>query len=353
MDTDARFHPAVLRALFAGGLMGIEIGREHGGRGDRFLGTVLAVEQLASVDASVAALVHIHNCLVNNLLLKVGTAAQQRHYLPLLAGRMAGAFAITEPDAGSDAFALRTTARKSGDTYVLNGTKQWISLADIAGVFLVLATVDPAAGHRGITAFIVDRTAPGLTVGAADDRLGVRALATCQLHLDDVRVPAVGGVLGEPGLGYQYAARYVNEARIGIGAQMVGLAQGCFDATVPYLLERQQFGRPVYEFQALQHDVAAMRTRLEAARLLVYNAARLVETGAPFAREAAMCKLFALEMAQQMTSKCVDWMGAVGFTVDRPQEKFYRDCKVGALYGGTTNMQLDTIARLVRKEYEP
>lgn len=351
MDTDARFHPAVLRALFAGGLMGIEIGSEHGGSGAHFMSTMLAVEQVAAVDASVAALVHIHNCLVNNLLLKVGTAAQQRHYLPLLAGQFAGSFALTEPWSGSDAFALRTTARPAGDEYVLNGTKMWISQADIAGVFLVMATVDPAAGHRGITAFLVDRDTPGFTVGKNEDKLGVRALGTCQLHLADVRVPAAN-VLGEVGLGYRYAAEYVNEARIGIGAQMVGVAQGCLDATVPYLLERQQFGRPVFEFQAMRHDVAAMRSRLEAARLLVYNAARLVEAGVPFAREAAMCKWFALEVAQQMTSKCVDWMGGVGFTRDLPQEKFYRDCKVGALYGGTTNMQLDTIARWVRKEYE-
>lgn len=351
MDDANQFDPAVLRALFENGLMGIEIDTEYGGSGCNFLTTMLVVEQLSKVDPSVAAFVDIHNTLVVNLLKKVGSDAQKQKYLPLFASEYSGSFALTEPTAGSDAFSLKTTAKKEGNEYVLNGTKMWISNSDVSGMFLVMANADPSAGYKGITTFIVERDTPGFTVGKKEDKLGIRASGTCMLHFDNARIPAEN-VLGQVGHGYKYAAAYLNEGRIGIGAQMIGLAQGCFDATIPYLLERKQFGKEVYDFQSMQHQIATIHTQIEAARLLTYNAARLVEAGVPFAKEAAMAKYYASEVAQQTTVKCIDWMGGVGFTRDFPQEKFYRDVKIGAIYEGTTNMQLSTIAKAIRKEYE-
>lgn len=369
MDEDNEFDPSVIQTLFENGLMGIEIPTEYGGSECKFMTTMLVVEELSKVDPSVAAFVDIHNTLVNNLLMKVGNDTQKAKYLPILAQKASGSFALTEPTSGSDAFALKTTAKKDGDHYVINGTKMWISNSDVSEVFLLMANVDPSQvscadkfnfysflinrffqGYKGITTFIIDRNTPGFTVGKKENKLGIRASGTCVLHFDNVRVHK-DSILGQVGHGYKYAAAYLNEGRVGIGAQMIGLAQGCFDATLPYLLERKQFGKEIYDFQSMQHQVATVATQIECARLLTYNAARLVEAGEPFMKEAAMAKYFASEVAQTTTIKCIDWMGGVGFTKDFPQEKFYRDCKIGAIYEGTTNMQLSTIAKAIRKEY--
>lgn len=350
MDENNQFEKSILDGLAENGLMGIEIDTELGGSGCNFLTTMLVVEELSKVDPSVAAYVDIHNTLVCSLLKKVGNQAQKEKYLPQLAQKYAGSFALTEPSAGSDAFSLKTTATKEGDHYIINGTKMWISNSDVAGLFLVFANANPSAGYRGITTFIVERDTPGLQVAKKENKLGIRASGTCMLHFENVKVPAEN-LLGEFGKGYQYAAGFLNEGRIGIGAQMLGLAQGCFDVTIPYLLERKQFGSDIYSFQSMQHQVATVATQIEAARLLVYNAARMVEAGLPFAKEAAMAKFYASEIAQTATIKCIDWMGGVGFTKDFPQEKFYRDVKIGSIYEGTSNMQLSTIAKLIRKEY--
>lgn len=350
MDENNLFEKSVINELFQNGLMGIEIPTELGGSGCNFMTTMLVVEELSKVCPAVAALVDIHNTLVCSLLMKVGNKEQKEKYLPKLAQEYAGSFALTEPTSGSDAFSLKTTAKKDGNHYVINGTKMWISNSDIAGVFLLMANAKPEAGYKGITTFIVDRDTPGFTVGKKEDKLGIRASGTCMLHFENVRVPEEN-LLGEFGKGYQYAAGFLNEGRIGIGAQMLGLAQGCFDATIPYLLERKQFGQDIYSFQSMQHQIATIATEIECARLLTYNAARLQEAGKPYVKEAAMAKYYASEVAQRTTIKCIDWMGGVGFTKDFPQEKFYRDCKIGAIYEGTTNMQLSTIAKNIRKEY--
>lgn len=350
MDEEHKFDPSIVEAVFANGLMGIEIDTELGGSGCNFMTTILAVEELSKVDPAVAALVDIHNTLVNSLLMKVGSKEQKQKYLPKLAQEYAGSFALTEPGAGSDAFSLKTVAKKDGDHYVINGTKMWISNSDIAGLFLVFANAKPEAGYKGITTFIVERDTPGLTVNKPEDKLGIRASGTCMINFDNVRVPAEN-LLGEFGHGYKYAAGFLNEGRIAIGAQMVGLAQGCLDATIPYLMERKQFGSEIYSFQSMQHQIATVATEIEAARLLVYNAVRLQEQGVPYLKEAAMAKYYGSEVAQRATIKCIDWMGGVGFTRDFPQEKFYRDVKIGSIYEGTTNMQLSTIAKAIKKEY--
>lgn len=351
MDDEHQFDPSVIKAVFDNGLMGVEVAEEYGGSGCNFMTMMLVVEELSKVDPAVAALVDIHNTLVNSLMIKLGTEEQKKKYLPKLCQEYSGSFALSEPSAGSDAFALKTTAKKDGNHYILNGNKMWISNSDMSGMFLIMANANPSAGYRGITTFIVDRDMEGFTVGKKESKLGICASGTCQLHLDNVRVPEEN-ILGELGKGYQYAAGFLNEGRIGIGAQMVGLAQGCLDATIPYLLERKQFGSDIYSFQSMQHQVATLATEIEAARLLMYNAARLQEAKVPFLKQAAMAKFYASEVAQRATVKCIDWMGGVGFTKDFPQEKFYRDCKIGAIYEGTTNMQLSTIAKVMRKEYE-
>ncbi|XP_058126417.1 short/branched chain specific acyl-CoA dehydrogenase, mitochondrial [Anopheles ziemanni] len=351
MDEEHQFDPSVVRALFDNGLMGIEVNDEYGGSACNFMTTMLVVEELSKVCPATAAFVDIHNTLVNSLMMKLGTEEQKRKYLPKLSQEYSGSFALSEPSAGSDAFSLKTTAKKDGNHYVLNGTKMWISNSDLSGVFLIMANANPSAGYRGITTFIVEREYEGFTVGKRESKLGICASGTCTLHLDNVRVPEEN-ILGEFGKGYQYAAGFLNEGRIGIGAQMIGLAQGCLDATIPYLLERKQFGSDLYSFQGMQHQIATIATEIEAARLLTYNAARLQEAGVPFLKQAAMAKYYASEVAQRTTVKCIDWMGGVGFTKDFPQEKFYRDCKIGAIYEGTTNMQLSTIAKVMRKEYQ-
>ncbi|XP_059619119.1 short/branched chain specific acyl-CoA dehydrogenase, mitochondrial [Phlebotomus argentipes] len=350
MDENNLFEQSIIDELFAQGLMGIEIPVELGGSGCNFMTNIIVVEELSKVDPAVAAYVDIHNTLVNSLLMKVGSKAQKEKYLPLLAQKCAGSFALTEPTSGSDAFSLKTTAKKEGSHYIINGTKMWISNSDVAGVFLVFANANPSAGYKGITTFIVDGDSPGLVVAKKENKLGIRASGTCVLNFDNVKVPEEN-LLGEFGKGYQYAAGFLNEGRIAIGAQMVGLAQGCVDATIPYLLERKQFGQDIYSFQSMQHQIARVLTEIECARLLTYNAARLQEAGKPFTKEAAMAKYYSSEIAQTATIKCIDWMGGVGFTKDFPQEKFYRDVKIGAIYEGTTNMQLSTIAKYIRKEY--
>ncbi|XP_046418552.1 short/branched chain specific acyl-CoA dehydrogenase, mitochondrial [Neodiprion pinetum] len=350
MEKEGKIDDGLLQSLFANGLMGMEIPEKYGGTGSNFMSTILMVEELAKVDGAVAALVDIHNTLVNSLIIKVGTEEQKAKYLPNLAQKYPGSFCLTEPSAGSDAFSLKTVAKKDGSDYVINGTKMWISNSDIAGVFLVFANADPSAGYRGITTFFVDRETPGLTVAKPEDKLGIKASGTCMLHFDNVRVPE-SNILGEFGHGYKYAAGFLNEGRVGIGAQMIGMAQGSLDATIPYTLERKQFGQDIFSFQSMQHQIAQAVTEVESARLLVYNAARLVEAKKPFAKEAAMAKLIASETAVRVTAKCIDFMGGVGYTTDFPQEKFFRDCKIGTIYEGTSNMQLSTIAKAIRKEY--
>ncbi|KAH8267906.1 hypothetical protein KR026_010804 [Drosophila bipectinata] len=350
MDFEHKFDPSVVKAVFENGLMGIEIDTELGGSGCNFMTNIIVVEELSKIDPAVAAFVDIHNTLVNSLMIKFGNDAQKAKYLPKLAQEYAGSFALTEPGAGSDAFSLKTVAKKDGKDYVINGTKMWISNSDVAGVFLVFANAKPEDGYRGITTFIVDRDTPGLIVNKPEDKLGIRASGTCMITFDNVRVPEEN-ILGTFGHGYKYAAGFLNEGRIGIAAQMVGLAQGTFDATIPYLLERKQFGEAIYNFQSMQHQIATVATEIEAARLMTYNAARLQEQGVPFLKEAAMAKYYASEVAQRAAIKCVDWMGGVGFTRDFPQEKYYRDVKIGAIYEGTTNMQLSTIAKCIKKDY--
>ncbi|XP_015524484.2 short/branched chain specific acyl-CoA dehydrogenase, mitochondrial [Neodiprion lecontei] len=350
MEKEGKIDDGLLQSLFANGLMGMEIPEKYGGTGSNFMSTILMVEELAKVDGAVAALVDIHNTLVNSLIIKVGTEEQKAKYLPNLAQKYPGSFCLTEPSAGSDAFSLKTVAKKDGSDYVINGTKMWISNSDIAGVFLVFANADPSAGYRGITTFFVDRETPGLTVAKPEDKLGIKASGTCMLHFDNVRVPE-SNILGEFGHGYKYAAGFLNEGRVGIGAQMIGMAQGSLDVTIPYTLERKQFGQDIFSFQSMQHQIAQAVTEVESARLLVYNAARLVEAKKPFAKEAAMAKLIASETAVRVTAKCIDFMGGVGYTTDFPQEKFFRDCKIGTIYEGTSNMQLSTIAKAIRKEY--
>jgi alkylation response protein AidB-like acyl-CoA dehydrogenase len=346
MDHDGKMDPALMKSLWDMGLMGIEIPEDKGGAGGTFFLSCLAIEALSAVDAAVAVVVDVQNTLVINALLRWGSADIQGRYLPLLAEKWLGAYALSEAGSGSDAFGLACRAVEDGDSYVLNGQKLWITNAAEANLFLVFANVNPAAGHKGITAFLVERDFPGFSVGKKEDKLGIRASSTCELVLKDCRVPKTN-VLGEVGVGYKVAIETLNEGRIGIGAQMVGLAQGCLDYTRDYLNERKQFGKPLAAFQGVQFQFAQAAAELEAARLCVYNAARLRETGKPFVREAAVAKLMSSQAAQKVTSLCVDLLGGYGFVKEYPVEKFYRDAKIGTIYEGTTNMQLMTIAKLL------
>ncbi|XP_020292510.1 short/branched chain specific acyl-CoA dehydrogenase, mitochondrial [Pseudomyrmex gracilis] len=350
MEKENKIDDNVLKTIFDNGLMGLNIPTDYGGTGSSFMTTILAIEEVAKVDGAIAALVDIHNTLVNTSLLRLGSEEQKQKYLPKLAQKYAGSFCLTEPSSGSDAFSLKTIAVRDGSDYVINGTKMWISNSDIAGVFLLFANANPSEGYRGITTFIVDRETPGLTIGKPEDKLGIKASGTCMVHFDNVRVPE-SSILGKLGHGYKYAAGILNEGRIGIGAQMIGIAQGCLDATIPYTLERKQFGQPIFSFQAMQHQIAEVATELECARLLVYNAARLLEAKKDVMKQAAMAKLYASETALRVTAKCIDFMGGVGFTTDFPQEKFFRDSKIGTIYEGTSMMQLSTIAKCISKEY--
>ena len=347
MDEHAKIPRPIIDKLFALGVMGIEIPETHGGGGAGFFHAVLAVEALSRVDPSIGVLVDVQNTLVNNALLRWGSEDQKRLYLPRLASTSVGAYALSEAGSGSDAFAMasRATRQASGD-WVLNGRKLWITNALEAELFLVFANADPGAGHRGVTAFLVERGSNGLAVGKKEDKLGIRASSTCELILEGCRVPAAN-VLGEVGKGYKVAIETLNEGRIGIGAQMIGLARGALDHTVKYVKEREQFGKPIASFQAVQHQIARAATELEAARLMVYNAARLRDAGEPFLAEAAMCKLFASEVAERVASLAVNLYGGYGFVKDYPVEKLYRDAKIGQIYEGTSNLQLQTIAKQI------
>ncbi|MGC1360397.1 MAG: acyl-CoA dehydrogenase [Silvibacterium sp.] len=346
MDEEQHFAAELLPQLFSLGLMGIEIPAEYGGSGGTFFEAILAVEEISSIDASVGVLVDVQNTLCVNAFLRWGTEEQKRKYLPRMAADTVAAYALSEAVSGSDAFALQARAERRGDEYVLNGQKLWITNAKEAGIFIVFATLDTAAGYKGITAFIVERDFPGFTVGKKEDKLGIRASSTCELILEDCRVPA-SNVLGEPGKGYKIAIETLNEGRIGIGAQMLGLAQGAWNCAAKYALERKQFGKAIAEFQAVQFSLAKMATEIEATRLLVYNAARLKDARLDFVREAAMAKYFSSQVAERVASQAVEVYGGYGFVKDYPVEKYYRDAKIGKIYEGTSNMQLATIAKLV------
>ena len=345
MDEQQKIPRPLIDKLFALGVMGIEIPESHGGGGAGFFHAVLAVESLSRVDPSIGVLVDVQNTLVVNALLRWGSDDQKRLHLPRLASSSVGAYALSEAGSGSDAFAMasRATRHASGD-WVLTGRKLWITNALEADLFLVFANADPAAGYRGVTAFLVERGAAGFTVGKKEDKLGIRASSTCELIFEDCRVPAAS-VLGEAGKGYKVAIETLNEGRIGIGAQMIGLARGALDHAINYTREREQFGKPIAGFQAVQHQIARAATDLEAARLMVYNAARLRDAGQPFLTEAAMCKIFASEAAERITSLAVNLYGGYGFVKDYPVEKLYRDAKIGQIYEGTSNLQLQTIAK--------
>jgi alkylation response protein AidB-like acyl-CoA dehydrogenase len=346
MDEQAKMSPALVRQLFELGVMGIEVPEAHGGAGGRFFHSVLAVEELSRVDPSVGVLVDVQNTLVINALLRWATDEMKQRFLPRLAADSVGAYALSEAGSGSDAFALTTRAREDGDSFVLSGRKLWITNANEANVFIVFATLDPSAGYRGITAFVVERGFPGFSVGKKEDKLGIRASSTCELLLDDCRVPRTN-LLGEPGKGYKVAIETLNEGRIGIGAQMIGLARGALDASIAYVRERKQFGKAIAEFQAVQHQIARAVVDVEAARLTVYNAARLRDVGKPFLTEAAVCKILSSEVAERVASLAVNLFGGNGFVKEYPVEKFYRDAKIGQIYEGTSNLQLQTIAKQV------
>lgn len=342
MDAQGAFRPDLLREMFSLGLMAIGIGEEYGGQGGTLLHSILAIEELAKVDPSASVIADVQNTLVNSAIARWGTEAQKRNYLPRLAAGSLGAYALSEAGSGSDAFALTTQAIAAGNSYRLSGRKMWITNAAEAEIFLVFATVDPAAGYRGITCFVVERETPGFRVGKKEDKLGIRASSTCELILDDV--PATE-VLGEAGQGYRVAIETLNEGRIGIGAQMLGLAEGALEHAVRYASERKQFGKPIGEFQGVRFQIADLATRVEAGRLLVYHAARLRDAGQPFTTEAAMAKYFCSTIAEETASQAVEIFGGAGFTKDCPVEKLYRDAKIGRIYEGTSNMLRLTIAK--------
>ena len=346
MDEHAKIPPQLIDSLFNLGVMGIEIPETYGGAGASFFHSVLAVESLSRVDPSIGVLVDVQNTLVINAFNRWANDAQKGAFLPKLAASMVGAYALSESGSGSDAFAMTTRATERGDGFVLNGRKLWITNGSEAGVFIVFATINPEAGYRGVTAFIVERGLAGFTVGRKEDKLGIRASSTCELLFEDCRVPRAN-VLGEVGRGYKVAIETLNEGRIGIGAQMVGLAQGALDATVAYVKDRKQFGKAIADFQGVQFQLARAATEVEAARLMVYNAARLREAGGPFLKEAAMCKLFSSEVAEHVSSLAVNLYGGYGFVRDYPVEKFFRDAKIGQIYEGTSNLQLQTIAKQI------
>ena len=346
MDEHAKLAPALIEKLFALGIMGVEIPESFGGAGGTFFHSVLVVEELSRVDPSVGVLVDVQNTLVINAILRWGNADLKARLLPRLAGKSIGAYGLSEAGSGSDAFALQTRAVEQGGDFVITGRKLWITNANEADIFIVFATVDPEAGYRGITAFIVERGTPGFTIGKKEDKLGIRASSTCELILEDCRVPRAA-VLGEVGKGYKVAIETLNEGRIGIGAQMLGLAQGALDHSLHYTRERKQFGKAIANFQGVQFQLARMATDVEASRLLVYNAARLRDAGRPFLTEAAMCKIFASEVAERNASMAINLFGGYGFVKDYPVEKLYRDAKIGQIYEGTSNLQLQTIAKQI------
>jgi alkylation response protein AidB-like acyl-CoA dehydrogenase len=346
MDREGAFKRELLEKFFAQGFMAIAMPEVHGGSGGSFFMSVLAIEEFSRVDASAAAIMDVQNTLVNNTLLRWASDEQKKEFLPRLARDTVGAFALSEPNAGSDAFALETRAQEDGDHYILNGRKLWITNAKEAGLFIVFATINRELSHRGIIALVVERSAPGFTVGKKEDKLGIRASSTCELILEDCRVPKAN-VLGEVGKGYKVAMETLNEGRIGIAAQMVGIARGALEHALRYAQERRQFGKAIAEFQAVQFQLARLATEVEAARLMTYNAARLKDAGQPFVKEAAMAKYFCSQMAERVTSEAVEIYGGYGFTKDYPVEKYFRDAKIGAIYEGTSFMQLQTIAKVI------
>jgi alkylation response protein AidB-like acyl-CoA dehydrogenase len=346
MDEAQKMEPQLIKDFFEHDYMGIEIPDEYGGLESSFFSAILVIEALARVDASASVMVDVHNTLVNNAFTNWASEDLKAKYFPQLASKKLGAYCLSEPSSGSDAFALKTTARDEGDHFVINGSKLWITNGLEAEIYIVFANVDPSKGYKGITAFVVEDTFPGFSRGKKQDKLGIRASSTMELSFDEMKVPREN-VLGEIGKGYKVAIETLNEGRIGIGAQMVGLAQGAFDAAVAYAKEREQFGRSITEFQAVQHEIARMRCELESARLLVYNAARLKDAGLPFIEQAAIAKLKASEAAEFITSHGLELFGGYGYVKEYPAEKYYRDAKIGKIYEGTSLMQLTTIAKLV------
>jgi butyryl-CoA dehydrogenase/short/branched chain acyl-CoA dehydrogenase len=346
MDEKQAFDHALIEQFFQLGLMGIEIPEQYGGGAGTFFEAILSVEEISRIDPSAGVLVDVQNTLVNNALLRWATEEQKRRYLPRMAADTIGAYALSEAGSGSDAFAMQTRAELHGNEYVINGRKLWITNGKEAGIFILFANIDPSAGYRGITAFIVEKKFPGFSVGKKEDKLGIRASSTCELLMEDLRVPKEN-VLGEVGKGYKIAIETLNEGRIGIGAQMLGLAQGAWEAAAKYSQERKQFGKSISEFQGIQFQLAQMATDIQAARLMVYNAARMKDARHHFVKEAAMTKLFASQVAERVSSLAVEIFGGNGFVKDYPVEKFFRDSKIGKIYEGTSNMQLQTIAKLV------
>src|SRR6058998_2961462 len=348
MEQAAQLDPDIIPKFFELGLMGIEIPEAHGGAGGSLFMTVLAVEELSAVDASAAIFVDVQNTLVNAPLLRWASDDVKRRYLPRLASDVVGAYALSEPESGSDAFGLQTKATRRRDRWVLEGRKLWITNGAEAGLFVVFANADFTQGYKGITAFVIERDCRGLSVGKKEDKLGIRASSTCELILDGCELPATS-VVGEVGNGYKVAIETLNTGRIGIGAQMIGVARGALAAALRYVKERHQFGHPIAEFQAVQFQLAQAATELEAARLMVYNAARLEDAGEPYTMQAAMAKLFSSQVTERVTSLTVELFGGYGYTKEYPVEKFYRDAKIGTIYEGTSNMQLNTIAKQILK----
>ena len=346
MEQAGRIDPEIIRQCFELGVMAVESPEEFGGTGSSFFNAILAVEELARVDASVSVFVDVHNTLVTNAMLRWATDEQKKNYLPLMAESRVGAYALSEAGSGSDAFALKTRAVDKGNHYELTGQKLWITNGNEAEIFALFATVDPEAGYKGITAFIVEKQFEGFSVGKKEDKLGIRASSTTEIILDRCKVPKEN-VLGEVGKGYKVSIETLNEGRIGIGAQMLGIAQGAFEAALRYTGEREQFGQSINQFQGVQFQLAEMAVDIEAARLLVYNAARLKDAGRPFVKEAAIAKLYSSRVAEHVSSKAIELYGGYGYVKDYPVEKYWRDSKIGAIYEGTSNMQLQTIAKLI------
>ncbi len=346
MDAHGKLDPALIKQCFDLGLMGIETPEEFGGAGSSFFTAIIAVEELSRIDASVGVFVDVQNTLVNNALIRWGNQQQQEKYLTLLASEKVGAYALSEAGSGSDAFAMQTRAVDKGDHFLLNGQKLWITNGNEAEIFILFANANPEAGYRGITAFIIEKNFAGFTVGKKEDKLGIRASSTTELILEDCKVPKEN-VLGEVGKGYKTSIETLNEGRIGIGAQMIGIARGALEAAIAYTGERQQFGKAINQFQGVQFQLAEMATDLEAARLMVYNAARMKDAGINFVKEAAMAKLYSSRAAERIASKAIELYGGYGYVKDYPVEKYWRDSKIGAIYEGTSNMQLQTIAKLI------
>jgi alkylation response protein AidB-like acyl-CoA dehydrogenase len=346
MDENAKLDPGLIKEFFEMGLMGIDIPEKYNGGGGTFMMSVVAIEQISRVDGSAGVFMDVQNTLVNNAFVNYASDFLKEKYLPQLATEKVGAYCLSEAGSGSDAFALKCKAKEDGDSYILNGAKLWITNANEADIFIVLANVNPEAGYKGITAFVVERGFEGFSVSKKENKLGIRASSTCEILLEDCRVPKEN-ILGDLGKGYKVAIETLNEGRIGIGAQMVGIAQGAFDAALGYIQERKQFGKAIAEFQGVQFQLARMATDIETARLLVYNAARMKMAGQPFLKEAAMAKFYSSEVAERVASMAVDLYGGNGFVKEYPVEKFYRDAKIGKIYEGTTNMQLMTIAKLL------